>query len=315
MAISHNLKFARGTSTKRATTTSTLSAGQPFYETDTHRLYVGATDSTSLKDMSLQGCFFDAETVGMLIKASNLEKASWATIKSVSDMGLGGAVWAVGDTKSIALSGTVVDQAVPEVVSAVIIGFDHNSSVEGTGVTFQFGFIDDGEQAKHVALVASNYGSTGSGFCMNTTNTNVGGWASSYMKTTICPAFKAVLPSDLQSVIKTVTKYTDNTGNATNVASNVTATSEDIFLLSEFEVHGNRTYANSYEQNYQQQYEYYANGNSKVKYRHDTLAACYWWVRSAGYDGSYGFCIVRTNGSATNDNAYRSYGFSPAFVV
>lgn len=177
MAISHNLKFARGTSTKRATTTSTLSAGQPFYETDTHRLYVGATDSTSLKDMSLQGCFFDAETVGMLIKASNLEKASWATIKSVSDMGLGGAVWAVGDTKSIALSGTVVDQTVPEVVSAVIIGFDHNSSVEGTGVTFQFGFIDDGEQAKHVALVASNYGNYGSGFCMNTTDTNVGDWA------------------------------------------------------------------------------------------------------------------------------------------
>ena len=320
MAISHNIKFARGTSTKRATTTSTLSAGQPFYETDTHRLYVGATDNTSLKDMSLQGCFFDAETVCMLIKASNLEKASWATIKSVSDMGLGGAVWAVGDTKSVALSGTVVGQAVPEVVSAVIIGFDHNSSVEGTGVTFQFGFIDDGEQAKHVAFVASNYDSyneRGSGFCMNTTDTHVGGWASSYMKTTICPAFKAVLPSDLQSVIKTVTKYTDNRGDGKNVTSNVTATSEDIFLLSEFEVRGKRLYANSYEQNYQKQYEYYANGGSskKIKYRHDTLAACHWWLRSAKYDSPNHFCRVVTNGGSGQEWTDVSLGFSPAFVV
>lgn len=315
MAISHNLKFARGTSTKRATTTSTLSAGQPFYETDTHRLYVGATDSTSLKDMSLQGCFFDAETVGMLIKASNLEKASWATIKSVSDMGLGGAVWAVGDMKSVSISGTVVDMTLPETVSAVIIGFDHNSSREGKGVTFQFGYYDDGEQAKHIAFCGNYNNYDGTGFCMNQTATNVGGWESSYMKTTICPAFKSVLPSDLQSVIKTVTKYTDNVGNATNVASNVTATSEDIFLLSEFEVHGKRSYANSYEQNYQQQYEYYANGNSKIKYRSDTLAACSWWVRSAIYNYSNIFCGVGTYGGANYDAADCSRGFSPAFVV
>ena len=47
---------------------------------------------------------------------------------------------------------------------------------------------------------------------------------------TICPAFKAALPSDLRSNLKTVTKYTDNVGNASgSVAANVTATTDDIF--------------------------------------------------------------------------------------
>lgn len=41
MAISHNLKFARGTSTKRNVSTEKLDLGQPFYETDTRTLYIG----------------------------------------------------------------------------------------------------------------------------------------------------------------------------------------------------------------------------------------------------------------------------------
>ena len=96
----------------------------------------------------------------------------------------------------------------------------------------------------------------------------------------------------------------------------MTATSDKIWLLSEMEVQGTRSYANSAEANYQKQYDYYRNGNSKVKYQHTaTTSACFWWLRSvnAGYT-SY-FCIVITDGSAYINYAYISYGFAPGFDI
>ena len=151
---------------------------------------------------------------------------------------------------------------------------------------------------------------------MNTSNTNSGGWESSYMRQTICPAFLSALPAEWQNVIVACTKYSDNRGGGSNTASYVTATQDKIWLLSEFEVHGSRSYANSAEQNYQKQYDYYKNGNSKVKYKHNaTGAACYWWLRSVGAAGSSGFCFVAADGGAGYGGAGWSRGFAPGFKV
>ena len=96
----------------------------------------------------------------------------------------------------------------------------------------------------------------------------------------------------------------------------MTATSDKIWLLSEMEVQGTRSYANSAEANYQKQYDYYRNGNSKVKYQHTaTTSACHWWLRSV-YAGNAGrFCRVGTDGSAGGSYAYYSRGFAPGFKV
>ena len=170
-----------------------------------------------------------------------------------------------------------------------------------------------------VAFVSS-YSSTGTGFCMNTSNTTSGGWNGSYMRSTIMPAMKAAFPSDLKAVLGSCTKYTHNTtgGSGNDSSSNVTATTESMFLLAEYEVFGSKTYANSYEQNKQAQYAYFKNGNSKVFYRHSsTGSTCYWWLRSPiCYDAtaSY-FCRVFTNGGADNYVASRSGGVAPAFII
>ena len=117
-------------------------------------------------------------------------------------------------------------------------------------------------------------------------------------------------------MIVACTKYSDNRGGGSNTASYVTATQDKIWLLSEFEVHGSRSYANSAEQNYQKQYDYYKNGNSKVKYKHNaTGLACIWWLRSVNATISNGFCYVYTDGSAGSYSAYWSYGFAPGFKV
>ena len=127
--------------------------------------------------------------------------------------------------------------------------------------------------------------------------------------------FIAVLPAALRAVLKSVTKYTDNTGNSTS-ASAVTATTDYIFLLSEYEVFGSISRGNSNEKSKQAQYAYYSAGNSKIKYKHNgTSTAASWWFRSPYSGDSTHFVYVRTDGTVNNDGARYSRGFTPGFCV
>lgn len=254
--------------------------------------------------------------VSVSVPSASLADNTPETIQAAAQSGQAANYWSVGDKMGIALSGTVGALSLSGTYYAFILGFNHNSSVEGgNSIHFQFGKTSAGVD---IAFVDSNYGSSGSsaGFRMNTSNTNSGGWNGSYMRKTICPAFLAAMPTAWQNVIAACTKYSDNTGGGSNTASYVTTTSDKIWLLSEFEVQGTRSYANSAEQNYQKQYDYYKNGNSKVKYKHNaTTTACYWWLRSVSATNTNGFCFVSAGGSANNYNACSSDGFAPGFKV
>lgn len=257
---------------------------------------------------------------------TTLNSNSWATIKAVSDAGKGDDYWDVGDTKTVTINGTVQGFTFSNLSIAVfIIGFNHNSSREGSNrIHFQIGKISN----KLVGLCDSSYGNyVSSGFCMNTSRTNSGGWNGSYMRKTVLgnsgtpsspPAnsLLAALPADLRAVMKSVSKYSDNTGGGSNTASYVTATTDWLFLLAEFEYHGSRSYANSAEQNYQKQYDYYKAGNSKVHYRHDnTGSAVSAWTRSASSSSSSNFCLVHTDGTPGNSRADISWALAPGFAA
>lgn len=247
-----------------------------------------------------------------------LNDFTWEEIRIISDAGLASEYFSVGDCKEIVLNGTVGALTLSNYTTyAFIIGIDHNASTEGSGrVHFQLGktSLSGGTD---ICFVDSKYGTTGSdaAFRMNTTNTNSGGWNNSYMRNTICPAFKNALPAALKNAIKTVTKYTDNAGNST-AASAVTATTDDIFLLAEYEVFGTIARGNTNESSKQQQYAYYSAGNSKRKYKHSaTGEAARWWFRSPDSSDSAGFVGVYTDGTARYGGAYISYGFAPGFCV
>ena len=249
-----------------------------------------------------------------------LNNATWAQIKEVAEKSQGPNYWSVGDTKQITMNGKVSDGLTLSNYSTYvyIIGFNHNSSVEGTGIAFG-GFKTAASGGIDVALCDSGYNSSkssGQWFNMNNSNTNAGGWASCNMRNNTLPLVKAALPSDLQSVLKTTTIYTDNTGGEYTATSYVTATQDKLYLLAEFEIFGKRTYANTAEQNYQQQYAYYASGNSKVKYRHDSTATTgQWWERSVRSDDTLRFCEVFDDGDPSSYNAMYSEGLAPAFKV
>lgn len=264
-------------------------------------------------------------SVEVTLPTKVLNDNSWATIREVSSAGLGANYWAVGDVKSIVLNGTVRNYTFSNLtVNAFILGFNHNSAKEGANkIHFQIGKI--GSTA--VALCDSNYNNTGDGFRMNTSQTNSGGWNASHMRKTVlgnsntptsplANSLMAALPADLRAVMQPVTKYTDNTANGGgNVQSYVTATTDYLFLLAEFEVFGTRSYANSYEQNYQAQYDYYKAGNSRVAYNHSAVStAVWWWLRSPRYNNSY-FVVVWTDGTGDANDAYRSGGLRPGFAA
>ena len=259
-----------------------------------------------------------------------LNDMSWADIRRISDAGLASSYFNVGDRKAVTLNGTVGNLSLSNVTTyAFIIGFDHNSSVEGSGrIHFQLAKTALSGGAD-IAFCDSSYNSSVSAtgyFSMNSSNTNSGGWPSSQMRTNICGTslssysgtIIAVIPAALRAVLKSVTKYTDNTGNSTE-ASAITATTDYFFLLSECEVFGSITYGNygnTNESSKQAQYAYYSAGNSKIKYNHSaTSTAVLWWLRSPRASNSTGFVRVYTDGTVGSAAAYMSNGFAPGFCV
>ena len=248
--------------------------------------------------------------------------ASYSEISTAAKNGTAASLWSIGDTKAVTLNGTVGAYTFSnETTYMFIVAFDHNSSVEMAGAhhiicSFAKSAATGG---KDLAYVDSHYNTGRSDACfhMNSSLTNSGGWASSYMRRTICSQFKNAMPSDLRSVLRTRTIYTDNTGGGSgNNSSYVTATTDTVYIPSEFEVHGSRIYANSYEQNHQQQLAYYKNGASKIRYKSsDTSAAAWWWVRSPNYNYASTFCVVSPSGGPNDNSTYADLGFAPLITL
>ena len=252
---------------------------------------------------------------------------SWEVIKRVADDDEGANWWSVGDTKSITLSGTVGILSVNSLtIDAFILGFNHNSSKEGNHlIHFAIGKIS----GKQVALCDSQYNDYTSSTCfhMNSSDDNGGGWNQSYMRKTILGnsgspssppsnSLLAALPADLRAVMQSVNKYTDNTGHSSNSSGAVTATVDWLWLLAEFELYGSRTYANQYERNSQQQYDYFKAGNPKTFGKHNATGTVVWaWSRSPHYDNNSSFVIFYTDGTTYYYFAYYSGGLFAGFAV
>ena len=294
-------------------------------------------------------------SVTSFIIRTSLEDSTWAGIRYAADNDLGENFWAVGDTKSIALNGTVGTKSYSNVtVWAYILGFNHNADREGEHLIHFGGFKTAQTDGVDICLDDSHYNSASTNgakwFNVNHWgNYNYGGWSrcdmrfdilgstdvepdgyggspssgqeghdptSSCATSPVANTLMAALPPDMREVMRPATKYTNNVGGTSVSASNMSATIDYLPLLAEFEVQGEQQYALGYEENYQTQYAYYANGNSKVKYRQtSTGSAADWWCRSPYASNSNYFCYVYTNGSAGNHYANYSLGVSPAFFI
>ena len=154
----------------------------------------------------------------------------------------------------------------------------------------------------------------------NSTNTNVGGWRDSELRTYINGTIYNALPSELQSAIAT-TKVISGHGNTTGEEN--FETQDKLYLLSGHEVYEdgtNRPISDSdTSYNNTKQLDYYKNQGVTSSYagaiKQYNGSNLWWWLRSA-YSGNTSefLCVVGTGGWFYID-AGPSGGVSPAFRI
>ena len=156
---------------------------------------------------------------------------------------------------------------------------------------------------------------------MNSTDTNVGGWPATAMRTYANEEFYNKLPEDLRNVIID-TKVVSGHGRTTG-ETNFTST-DKIYLLSAHEVwkDGTSNQVSKYDTAYNQtrQLDYYKNlgvttssySGAIKKYNNSNSR---WWLRAANSNHNIAFLSVNTDGHWNANLAIDRYGFAPAFRI
>lgn len=261
---------------------------------------------------------FNVET--FIIKP--LDQCTPAEILEAAQSGNAPTAWNVGDkTVEIPLNGQIGDALTLAdfKICARIIGMNHNKKLESGNKSSVHFALDVTADGKGIAFVDSNYDkASASGVKYFQHNlkfgTNAGGWLESNIRQNILNDFLAALPQEWRDIISPCTKYTDNVGGGGT--GNVTATRYKLFLLSEWEVFGDQSYANLAEQNFQAQYEFFANGNSTIRHLHnEPETACYWWLRTPQSTNDTSFARVDVSGVENTYNALYSQEIIPCFMV
>ena len=171
-----------------------------------------------------------------------------------------------------------------------IIGINHDQLADGSGkagLTFE---------ATNNVLGAQR---------MNAANSNAGGWEKSELRRRLNSGdLWALLPAEIQSKAKSVTKMTDNKGGGS--AGTASATTDKVFLLSTTEVYGNL-------QSDGTQYEYYKSKGVTTSNYSGASSSSRHWTRSVYPSGSAYFRFVYSNGDYYINNATYALCVFPAF--
>ena len=144
---------------------------------------------------------------------------------------------------------------------------------------------------------------------MNSTDTNVGGWPASAMRTYVNTTIYNALPSDLQNVIATTTV----------VSGHESTSSDKLYLLSTKEVWNGGTGYDTAEAETRQLDYYKNNGVTKSNYsgaiKQYNGTSTIWWLRSAYSSATNFFFLVADSGGWSFSIANGTSGVAPAFRI
>jgi hypothetical protein len=157
------------------------------------------------------------------------------------------------------------------------------------------------------------------GHYMNPTDTNAGGYLNSKGRAFVTTQVKAALqaagiPMNDSSKIISLSRRVANAGSAATAADTIT---DNVFLLTEYEVFGTNTYSSSTYEGASVEAHfsgYYTDASSRIKYKSDAVAV-HWWGASPHASYAYAFCDVYNNGTANTSIAGAELGVAPAFAV
>jgi hypothetical protein len=152
---------------------------------------------------------------------------------------------------------------------------------------------------------------------MNTTNTNIGGWVQSTVRTFINNDIYNSFPTELKSLIINTEVIS---GYGKDDSANFTST-DKLYLLDAKEIYGTSfTSTINTAKDYQRQLDYYLNEN--VTSANYSLAIKkyenvddFWWLRSARSYGTDSFFRISYLGGCGGGTASNTYGISVAFRI
>ena len=228
-----------------------------------------------------QTVLIGTQTADITLFDSVFANNSWETIIAVCKSGSVPDSWAVGNSKNMTIGGAEYQ--------IDIIGKNHDAYAAGgtAPLTFQL------------------HNSYGTAYAMNSTSTNAGGWKECAMRKTHLPAVLALMPAEVQSGIREVSKTTAAGGSGSSGIETVT---DKLFLLSEVETFGSTGNSAAGEGS---QYAYYGAGGSAVKTLNGEMSS--WWLRSPMRTSNYSFCASSGGGSPTDLDATAERGTAFAF--
>lgn len=211
---------------------------------------------------------------------ANFADNDWSTIIAACHSGSVPSTWVVGNSKTMTINGTSYQ--------VDIIGKNHDTYAAGGTAPLTFQLHDCYADTK----------------AMNSSNTNSGGWKNSAMRTTHLPDIVALMPTEVRSGIREVSKKV----SVGDTSSTIETVSDKLFFLSEVEIFGSNSYSMAGEGT---QYDYYKAGNSKVKNQNGSAAS--WWGRSPFTSDSTRFCLVNSKGSSNYSYASNARGVAFGF--
>ena len=202
---------------------------------------------------------------------------SWAAIIKACQEKQVPNTWNVGDSCNMTINNTTY--------AIDIIGKNHDDYADGSGkapLTFQM----------HTTYATQ--------YKMNGGEYNNCGWKNCLVRTSNAfPALKKVMPAEVVAALKAVTKKT----TAGGASSAIDTTEDTLFLLSEIEVQGTRTFSYAGEGT---QYAYYQTEANRKKNRA-------WYLRSPRLNETGCFCRTGWSGEADWSVASNTDGIAAAW--
>ena len=183
-----------------------------------------------------------------------------------------------------------------------VYGFNHFKLADGSG--------------EFAPVVFGMVGLMNATYQMNSSNTNVGGWDATKMRTYLNETVFPALPRQWQAMIKTVQVLASEGDTSATIV-----TSEDnLFLFSQAEV-GFSTkevpYSNEVDPDAEQvTFSLFTDNASRIKKTYNgTGGAALWWLRSPLASSSTLFCFVGSTGGSGSNHASTSYGVAFGFCI
>ena len=258
----------------------------------THEYTIKVTfiDTGSLQDYNKNKSFNGKLGINEY-KAPNFATDSWSTIIANVKAG-NGSDYAVGSTKEVNL-GTTYGTHTLRVANTSTPSECSTTGFSQTACGFVLEFTD---------AIADH--------AMNDTDTNVGGWPATSMRTFVNNDIYNAIPSEIKNAIIDTTVVSSHGSEYTE---NFTST-DKLYLLAPKEIYSD--FSDSYDsaKDLTRTLDYYTNiGVTTSSYSGAIKSAYYWWFRSAYSSINGNFYIVTGNGNYNISNANYSNDVAPAF--